>query len=229
MKLNETKTKVMIFNIASSVDILPELKINNENILEVVEEMKLLGIVIQSNLKWKSNTSNLTKKGWRRMWLLRNLNKLGGSEEQLLKVYIEQIRSVLEMACPVWHPGLTEIETRNIERLQKTAFAIIRGQDHTNYRDALEHFNLNSLKQRREDLCLNFAKKALKSEKFKNWFCRNEQNVETRRAKMHLKEVYTRTRRYEKSPLPNLTKLLNSHLHNDNLSERSLELWRPLG
>ena len=62
----------MIFNIASSVDILPELKINNENILEVVEEMKLLGIVIQSNLKWKSNTSNLTKKGWRRMWLLRN-------------------------------------------------------------------------------------------------------------------------------------------------------------
>ena len=133
------------------------------------------------------------------------------------------------MACPVWHPGITEIENRNIERLQKTALAIIRGPEHTTYRDALEYFKLKSLKKRREDLCLNFAKKALKSEKFNNWFCRSDQNIDTRIAKLPLKEVYTRTRRYEKSPLPYLTKLLNSHLHNDNLSERSLELWRPLG
>ena len=60
---------------------------------------------------------------------------------------------------------------------------------------------MKSLKNRREDLCLNFAKKALKSEKFRNWFCRSDRNIDTR-AKFPLKEVYTRTRRYEKSPFP---------------------------
>ena len=58
---------------------------------------------------------------------------------------------------------------------------------------------MKSLKNRREDMCLNFVKKALKSEMFSNWFCRSDRNIDTRRAKLPLKEVYTRTRRYEKS------------------------------
>ena len=93
------------------------------------------------------------------MWNIRNLKRLGVTEEQLEKVYIEQIRSVLEIACPVWHPGLTVFETRSIERLQKSAFAIIRGQNHTSYREAISYFNLKTLSQRRDDLCLQFAKK----------------------------------------------------------------------
>ena len=119
MKINETKTKVMLVNTSTSVDIQPKLSINNQNDLEAVKEIKLLGIISQTNLKWTSNTSNLSKKGWKRMWIIRNLKRFGGTKEQLVKVYIAQIRSVLKMACPVWHPGLTVFETRSIERLQK--------------------------------------------------------------------------------------------------------------
>ena len=93
----------MIFNTSTSVDFHPKLSINMEDDLEVVEYIKLLCIVLQTNLKLTSNTSNLTRKGWTRMWLIRNLKRLRASEEQLVKVYIEQKRSVLEMACPVWH------------------------------------------------------------------------------------------------------------------------------
>ena len=178
--------------------------------------MKLLGIIIQSNMKWNSNTANLTKKGWSRLWILRNLKRLGGSEDQLMKVYIQQVRSVLEMTCPVWHPGLTQIERTNIERLQKTALAIIRGKNHTTYRDALIYFNMKTLDERRNELCLKFAKKALKSEKFCKWFSKNYNIVNTRCPKTSLREVYTRTSRYAKSPLPYLTKLLNKNLGETN-------------
>ena len=51
MKINKTKTKVMIFNTSTSVDIQPKLSIINKDSLEVVEEIKLLGIILQTNLK----------------------------------------------------------------------------------------------------------------------------------------------------------------------------------
>jgi hypothetical protein len=132
----------------------------------------------------------------------------------------------MEMACPVWHPRLTVQESRSIERILKIFLAIIRGQTHTTYREALVHFELDSLKQRRENLCLCFAKKALKSDKFSNWFCYNDIEKPTRSIKMPLKKIHCRTKRYEKSPIPYLTKLLNLHLHENNLSDRTLDTYR---
>ena len=51
MKINETKTKIMMFNQARKIDILPEVKLNGNNI-EVVDEAKLLGFMITNNLTW---------------------------------------------------------------------------------------------------------------------------------------------------------------------------------
>ena len=62
MKINYKKTKVMIFNPCTSIDVLPELSIEN-NELEVVDEIRLLGIIIRSDLKWIANTENMVKKG----------------------------------------------------------------------------------------------------------------------------------------------------------------------
>ena len=132
----------------------------------------------------------------------------------------------MEMAYPVWHPGLTVQEARNIERIQKTALAIIRGHTHTTYREALVHFDLESLKQRRENLCLNFAKKALKSEKFSNWFCYDNEEKVTRSTKMPLKKIHCRTKRSLKSPIPHLPELLNYHLHETNINDRRVDTYR---
>jgi hypothetical protein len=41
MKINHKKSKVMLFNTSRNNDFCPQMKI--ENVLEVVEEMKLLG------------------------------------------------------------------------------------------------------------------------------------------------------------------------------------------
>ena len=108
MKINETKTKIMIFNQATSVDVFPRVSMTPDKTLEVVEEMKLLGIMIRSDMKWSSNTRNLTSKCYQRMWMLRNLKRHGANENQLLRTYYQQIRSIAELACPVWNGGWKE-------------------------------------------------------------------------------------------------------------------------
>ena len=139
--------------------------------------------MISSNLKWKSNTSYMVARCYQKMWMLRNLKNFGAEEEHLLEVYYQQIRSIVEMACPVWSPGLTQQEIRTIERVQRTAMAIIRGEHHTSYQEALDHFKIGTLQARRETLCLKFAIKAFKHPKFTNWFVRNDFSIHTRSSK----------------------------------------------
>ena len=212
MKINVTKTKVMIFNQATSVDIQPIVKIDQENIIEVVEQMKLLGIIVRSDMKWCSNTKNMVAKCYKRMWMIQNLKKNGADQDQLLRIYIQQVRSVAEMAVPVWNAGITLQEVNTIERIQKTALAIILGSSYTTYKEALAKLSVDRLEARRTKLCLNFALKAVKHPKFSSWFAPNTYHINTRSVKPPFKKINCRTRRYRKSPLPYLTDLLNTHI-----------------
>jgi hypothetical protein len=178
--------------------------------LEVVEEVKLLGLVVRSDLSWRS------KKAYQRLWMLRNLKKFGASTAELLDVYNKQCRSVLELAVPVWAPGIKGSEVKQLERVQKTAFAIILGDSYRSYKHAIQKLEVKTLESRRKDICLTFGKKALKSEQFSKWFCLNDKTepvINTRYSETKtvekLKPVVTRTRRYMRSPIPYLTNLLN--------------------
>ena len=147
------------------------------------------------------------------MWMLRNLNRLGTSTEELIDVYYKQCRSVLELAVPAWTPALTTSESNQIERVQKTACAIILGEHYRSYKHALKTLNMKTLVVRRSELCLSFAIKALKSDKFSSWFSVNTSKYEkTRSEKEVLNLVKTRTDKYQKSPVPYLTTMLNDHL-----------------
>ena len=214
MKINYDKTKQMLFNTAKTIDVLPQVHLKDDNYVELVDETKLLGMMITSDLKWKTNTNKLVAKAYQRVWMLRNLKRYGATEEHLVEVYFQQVRSLLEQDCPVWNAGITEQDSIVIERVQRTAVAIIRGEVHTSYKDALIKLELETLKSRRENLCLNFAIKAYKHPKFRNWFCTNHTDINTRSEKLPLKEIKTRTRRYKRSPLPYLTTLLNKYIKN---------------
>ena len=61
MVINKIKTKVMLFNTSIKYDCQPELHINDE-VLEVVSKMKLLGVIITEDLGWHENTTYITKK-----------------------------------------------------------------------------------------------------------------------------------------------------------------------
>ena len=61
--LNQKKTKVMLFNFTENHKFTTSLKLNGET-LDVVEQAKLLGVVISSDLKWDKNTVYLVKKAY---------------------------------------------------------------------------------------------------------------------------------------------------------------------
>ena len=148
---------------------MPEISLEN-NELEVVDEIWLLGLIIRSDLKWISNTENMVKKANKRLWILRRLKFLGAQEHDLVDIFIKQIRSVLELAVPAWHSGITLAEQIKIERIQKSAAHIILGDSYESYKDALTSLGLDTLKFRRDKLSLKFGSKAKKHEKFWNWF-----------------------------------------------------------
>ena len=106
MKVNLGKTKFMLFNQGKNIDFQPLHTIEGSEI-EHVEETKLLGLVITSDLKFDKNTDFIVKKAFKKLWMLKRLKNLGATSDQLVDVYIKQVRSILELATPVWHSSLT--------------------------------------------------------------------------------------------------------------------------
>ena len=218
MKINSDKTKVAIFNRSRKFDFMPQLSIDGSTKLEVVEEFRLLGVIFQTNLSWQANTDLLCKKGFSRLWMLKRLKSLGCTKNELVDVYYKQIRCVLELAVAVWAPNLTKLQSIQIERVQKCALHIIMGEHYLNYDHSRDELNVEKLSTRRSKLCLKFAKRAEKHKKYSKWFKPEKSqtpNISTRSKKYATKLKYTpvpfRKTRYEKSPIPYLTQLLNDH------------------
>ena len=188
----------------------PDHKING-NQLETLEEMKILGLILQNDLKWKSNTKNMTAKAYKRLWMIKRLKNAGANQEDLTDVYIKQVRSVLEFGVPVWNGSITKEEVSDIERVQKTFLHILLGQNYLNYEFALDVSGLESLELRRTALCLRFAKKTAKNPKHQHWFKMSGSGVpNTRSEKLKYKQPLCRLNRLKNSPIPYLTRLLNT-------------------
>ena len=209
MKLNEKKTKSMIFNFSKNNQFTTRLEMNGAN-LEIVKEAKLLGIILTDSLKWDKNTEELTKKGFMRMKLLNIAAGFTKSKEDLKSIYKTFIRSVLEQSAVVWHSSLKQKNRNDLERIQKAAVRVIMGKDYTTYKNALHELNMESLEKRREILCLRFAKNCLKNEKVKNLFpLKNSDHKMTKRKEEKFKMKNIKTKRLQVSALPYMRKLLN--------------------
>ena len=84
-----------------------DIKLKGES-LEIVDEVKLLGVVINNNLKWDKNTSFLVKKANKKMRMLHIAAKFTRNRDHLMQIYKTFIRSNLEFSSNVWHSSLTK-------------------------------------------------------------------------------------------------------------------------
>ena len=147
------------------------------------------------------------------MRLLHNLVEFDVPIEDLITIYNLYIRSVLEQSCQVWHSSLSFQNLTDLERVQKNALRIILKDNYISYEHALQESNLESLVERRERLCLKFAKACVKNETVKDIFPLNpvDYHVDTRD-----REVYHVTmahkERLKRSAVPYMQRLLNSNL-----------------
>ena len=179
MKINFKNAKAMIFNPCTSIDFQPELVVDGHEI-EVVEEMRVLGVIVTSDMKWAANTHHMVTRANKKLWVLRRLKKSGASEEDLVDIYCKQVRSLLELAVPAWHGGLNNVDQLDIERVQKSACHIILDSNYTSYRNALNYLCLEPLKVRRDKFRLKFAKKAERHPKHSYRFKLNKNSANTR-------------------------------------------------
>ena len=189
MKLNLSKTELMLFNNSKKYDFIPNIKLQGIQ-LETVEEIKLLGVVLRSDMRWTSNTKSITLKGYKRLWILSRLKYLGATDAELLDVYTKQVRPLLEYAAPVWHPNLTNTDSEDIERVQKSALKLILQKRYRSYETALNNMKLTSLSTRREKLCTKFALKAETDPKFSKWFQEANKTSVTRGKPMKYSKVH---------------------------------------
>ena len=182
----------------------------NKESVELVEQMKLLGVIITSDLKWHENTNHITKKAFGKIWMLRRLKCMGATRQVLLDIYAKHVRSVVEFSSVVWTSGLTRESIIQIERVQKIAFAVILGPDYKSYKEACVSLTMETLEKRREKLAYSFARKSAKHPEHKHCLVQNQNNVNTRSQKPAFVPAQGRTQRFMCSPIPYLTDLLNS-------------------
>ena len=96
--------------------------------------------------------------------------------------------------------------------MQKSALRCILGESYKSYEDALKKLDLVTLEERREQMCIKFAKGCLKLEKMKKLFPKNESNhsMEKRYPEFY-KVVRAKTKRFDQSAIPSMVRMLNSY------------------
>ena len=158
MKINYKKSKVMTFSFSRTKD-FPAKVLVDGNMLEVKDELKILGVIITPNLKWDVNTETICKKAYSKLWAMRRIKSLGLDEFTLLDFYFKEVRVHLELAVPVWHSSLTLRLTADIERVQRVALCIMLGQTVSHYTQTCTLLGIKPLYVRHEELCIRFALK----------------------------------------------------------------------
>ena len=131
MCLNPKKTKEMIISFGASAR-LPESLIVDNAAITRVDTCKLLGMHIQSNLKWDTHITEIMTKAARRMYFLSCLRRAGVKADKLRLYYIACIRSLIEYGSVIYHPGLTKKQSADLESLQRRAMHIINDHDAPN-------------------------------------------------------------------------------------------------
>ena len=211
LKINQEKSKVMLFNRARKHDFSPKLSLIPGQDLEIVEELKLVGYQLRSDMRTISNTEYIVKRAWKRMWVVRRLKALGASEQELLKVLRAQVLSVLQFATPAWSTLLTGQESNRIESVLRTGLYLVYGERFQSFSWALREAKISTMKEQRTRMLRKFTRDGISSTKFRNWFVRTEdQSPATRIQKPWFKPVPGRTQGFLKSAIPQMVKLANS-------------------
>lgn len=180
--------------------------------LDCVTSMKLLGVTVQSNLRWDIHIKDIVSKASRRLYTLCILKKSNVPISDMIVIYTCYIRPIIEYACQVWHSSITEQQANSIESIQKRAIRIILGHQYSSYTSTLETLSIQSLKDRREDLVYKFGVKLLHSTRFRDFLPPYRESTSGRQLRSStlsgLPMPKCRTERYKMSTIPYIIRIL---------------------
>ena len=103
--------------------IMKPLYVGNQ-IVEIISSYKLLGVIINENLKWNCHVDYITAKASKKLYVHRLLKRAGVHEQDMLKVFRSSVRPILEYAVQRWQ-DIPDYLSDKIQFFQKKALKII--------------------------------------------------------------------------------------------------------
>ena len=202
MELNAKKCSEVIVDFRKNKTVIPPVCIGQRP-MSRVKTFKLLGLWMNDNLNWETNTEYIIKKATKRLYFLKVLKSYGAQKNDLKIFYCCVIRSTLEYGAQVWNGNLTQAQRIDIERVQKRALRIIVPE--YEYSRALQECGLKTLQQRRDDLCVRLIEQMSEpSHKLHSVLPRKCSEVKERETRTNSGKFYNffcRTQRFKRSPL----------------------------
>ena len=102
MHVNVSKTKVMLLHSKTKQCILHDFDVYlNDERLEIVDQYKYLGVIIDSTLRWQEHVDNLCKRISMKLAVLRRIKPFL-PKKSLIAVYNSTILPLFDYACIVW-------------------------------------------------------------------------------------------------------------------------------
>ena len=155
LTINLSKSHMMIISRRHAEDVTRSFPI------PVVNEMKILGVMVNNKLSWSTHVKYISAKANRRFFILRRLKPLT-SKEDLHMLYCSLIRSVLEYACPVY-AGINKGMAASLQRLDNRAHRLIFNEHHGSSNVRTCDCTMNCLQKRRHEQCLKLLNTFLAS------------------------------------------------------------------
>ena len=217
MKNNIGKTEVIVFNTNQKQNCQIKIKVIDEGkpvTIESKNSIKILGIILDSNLNWEKQVNATKKKAFN---VTRNLHRINHllPEKQRIKLYHAIISPQFSYADIIWG-GCRQKETRRLQSVQNFAAKSITG--HRKYDSAtnsLKQLKFLNLEQRRKVHENVFTHKALLQKSSTNI---NSQYMEyisaanTRYAEQKkLRIPKHKTSKFQRSPLYRTITSWNAH------------------
>ena len=211
MVLNTRKTKLICFNPTENRQCVPFASLHDGEPLQCVEELRLLGLVLDEQLTWWPFVADVKKRTNARIWSLVKLREAGASPKQLSDVYVARIRGVIEYGAQVYGCVLNKSQSQAIEAIQARCLQIVLGKQSRSYRANLALLDLPRLDDRRLQLMRSFAISAYRSVHHRWWFTPNKPSqAHTRSAPPRFVIPLLRLRRSQNRPFQRYAELLNA-------------------
>ena len=164
----------------------------------------------------RAQVDSICQKFRSRVWYLRHLHHNGFNEKELLRVYKLTIPPCHDYCSSVFHSSLTLSQSIRLERLQAKALKAIYGYK-PSYQELMIRADLTTLRARREDRELNFARKCASLARFVKWFPLGAPG-NTRGPPTYV-EQFARCCRCYNCPIYNMSRRLNKEIRDSEARE----------
>ena len=228
LRLNPEKTKAVCFDYSRNRIVIPQLFDTEGKIIYspiafpsgdfvgAYEEIKLLGVQLQQDMRLDSLVRERRKRGLQAVWQLRRLQDMGVARRHLLVVYKAYVRSRIETGVTSAASMLNFGQFAHLEAPQRRATRALLGlpwRQHgpsiPDYDERLDTLGLQSMETRISTLFTRFTFKCEAEPRLSTYFQAHSDSALQRRRPRHYDVPRARTERMRISPFASMARVLN--------------------